>query len=271
MTETPLSGKLKAALFLAAALVFITALQLLSQSAHTDRYFAWTIKPPITAAFLGASYLSTFVLLILAARQRSWDRARVAILPLLVFLPLMVTATFVHLDRFHLNAGTSTARVAGWGWLVLYMVVLVVVPAALLTQRRGLALDRAHAVPLGVIVRMALAVQAAVLIPLGIALFVAPGTLDAVWPWGLSPLTGRTVGAWLAAVGVGAADIAWTNDAPRVRIGGIAYAFFGAAQIVVVLRYAGQVDWGDARTFVYLGFMAAMVATGLAVVRRDDQ
>ena len=112
MTESPLSGKLKAALFLAAALVFITALQLLGQSAHTDRYFAWTIKPPITAAFLGSSYLSTFVLLILAARQRSWDRARVAILPLLVFLPLMVTATFVHLDRFRLNAGTSTARVS---------------------------------------------------------------------------------------------------------------------------------------------------------------
>jgi hypothetical protein len=266
--ETPLSGTLKAALIVAAVLVFVTALQLVSQSSHTDRYFAWTIKPPITAAFLAASYLSALVILVLAAMQRSWDRVRVAISPVLVFLPLMMIATLVHLDRFHLNAGTSSARVAGWGWLVLYAVVLVVIPAALLFQRGGLALDRLHARPLASSMRGALALQAAVLIPVGIGLFVAPGTFDVVWPWDLTPLTGRTVGAWFAAIGVGAVDIAWTNDVARVRIGAIAYAFFGVAEILAVVRYPSQVDWGGARTYVYIGFLAVMAATGVAVVSR---
>src|SRR5207244_6570123 len=43
----------------------------------TDTLFAWTIKPPLTAAFLGGSYITALVLEILAARERVWVRTRV--------------------------------------------------------------------------------------------------------------------------------------------------------------------------------------------------
>jgi hypothetical protein len=43
-------------LYIAATLVFIAGIQLFVLTEHTDRFFAWTIGVPLTAAFLGAGY-----------------------------------------------------------------------------------------------------------------------------------------------------------------------------------------------------------------------
>ena len=36
--------------------------------------FAWTIQPPLTAAFLGAGYAAGFVLVVLSLRDPVWAR-----------------------------------------------------------------------------------------------------------------------------------------------------------------------------------------------------
>lgn len=54
-------------------------------------------------------------------------------------------------------------------------------------------------------VKAILGLQAVVLIPLGIALFLLPNTVAELWPWALPPLSGRAVSAWLIAFGVLAA------------------------------------------------------------------
>jgi len=62
--------------------VLLTALatnQLYILSAHTDSYFAWTIKPPLTAAFLGAGYAAGLVLVLLGLRAQAWVEARIAV------------------------------------------------------------------------------------------------------------------------------------------------------------------------------------------------
>ena len=47
---------MRALLAVAAVLVFLAGTQLFVFSTRTARYFAWTIDPPMTAAFLGAHY-----------------------------------------------------------------------------------------------------------------------------------------------------------------------------------------------------------------------
>ena len=63
-------------LWVTAALVFAQSVPLTLRSDRTDRFFAWTIDVPVTAAFLGAGYLAAGVLELSAARRPTWQEAR---------------------------------------------------------------------------------------------------------------------------------------------------------------------------------------------------
>jgi hypothetical protein len=68
--------------------------------------------------------------------ERLWTNARVAVPAVLTFVPLMLLATFIHLNRFHLGARSASARVAGWGSLSPHVAVVAVVPVRLIAQWR---------------------------------------------------------------------------------------------------------------------------------------
>ena len=265
MRQRELTRTLSWTLLFATLLVFVTGLQLFVFADKTDRYFAWTIHPPLMAAFLGASYWGACVMLGLAGRERFWVNARIAVPAILTFTPLMLLATFIHLDRFHLGAGTTSGRVAGWGWLVLYVVVVAVVPAGLIVQRRVRGSDPQRTEALPQRLRGLLALHAAVAAPLGIALYVAPRWANAAWFWPLTPLTAQALGAWLLTIAVLALNAAIENDRRRVRLALIGYAVFGALQIIALARYSGDVDWTDARTWIYAGLLASAI-TGPSVL-----
>src|SRR6266849_5011445 len=89
--------------YVAAFLVLAVGTILFLGSTHTARYFAWTIKPPLTAAFLGANYWAAVALELLAARERVWARVRVAFAPVLMFTLVTFFVTLIYLDHFHLH------------------------------------------------------------------------------------------------------------------------------------------------------------------------
>ena len=76
---------LRLLLYLGRILVFIAGTQLFVLAEQTDLYFARAIKPPLTAAGLGASYRGTRLFGFLSAREKIWARARDAI-PSVIFL-----------------------------------------------------------------------------------------------------------------------------------------------------------------------------------------
>src|SRR5258707_2712798 len=106
----PVTAGMRRMLYVAAALVFLAGIPLFLLTEHTDRFFAWTIQSHLTAAFLGAAYWASFVLEILAARQRLWTRARSAVPAVLIFTALTLVVTLLHLDRFHFNAPELLTR-----------------------------------------------------------------------------------------------------------------------------------------------------------------
>jgi hypothetical protein len=256
----------------AAVLVFVTGLQLIAVTDDTDKYFAWTIKPPLTAAFLGAGYWAACVLLGVGALERYWADVRAAVIAVGVFVPLMFAATLVHLDRFHLGAGTATARAAGWGWLVFYVVVVGVVPAAVAVQLvtvRGD--DPPRSAPLASWTRAVLTLQGLVLAGIGIPLYAAPADVATIWPWELTPLTGRAVAAWLVGVGIAALAAVRENDYVRLRTLFAANVLLGCLQLVGVLRYTGTLDWSSAGSWLYVVFLSTMVAVGAHGWHRGTQ
>jgi len=97
-------------------------------------------------------------------------------------------------------------------------------------------------------------------------LFVWPGAL-AAWPWPLSALTSRAVGAWLISFGVAAGAALLENDLGRLRAPAVAYLVFAVAELLAVLRYRSTLDWGTAPAWLYLAFLVLVGVTAAAGVR----
>jgi hypothetical protein len=263
MVERPLIRATRLLLLAYAALGLAAGVPLYLGTEKTDEYFAWTIQPPLTAAFLGAAYWASCVLNLLVSREREWARARVALPAGLAFTTLMLAATLLHLERFHLGSGEAVARGVAWSWLVLYIAVPPLTLAFVIRQELLPGADAPRRTPLPRGIRVPLVCQAAVMIALGVALVVAPASADGAWPWMLTPLTARASGAWLVGVGVVAAHAAWENDLVRVRAALIAYAVLGALEAVALARYSGTLDWDGAAGWLYLLFLMSVLAVGL--------
>lgn len=101
-------------LLAAGVLVFLAGFQLFILTEQTNLYFAWTIQPPLTAAFLGAGYWASFLLEIFAAREKVWAKARIAVPAVFTFTTLTLVATLLHLDRFHFNSLNQFAQTAAY-------------------------------------------------------------------------------------------------------------------------------------------------------------
>ncbi|RBY81749.1 hypothetical protein DQ238_06970 [Geodermatophilus sp. TF02-6] len=251
-----------------ALLTAIAVVTLFVLAGQTDRSFAWTIAPPLTAAFMGAGYAAGFVLVVLSLRDGVWARTRVPLLTILVFVVITLAATLLHLDRFHFAAEfadrPALARAAAWFWFAVYVVVPVGMLALLLPQERAPGVDPPARHPVPRVLRGLLAAESAVLTVVGAALFVAPATATTLWPWTLTPLTARVVAAWLVAFGVATALAAGTGDLERLRTAAIAYTVFGVLVAVSVLRFPGTVAWGDPAAWVFTAVVVAVIGTGAA-------
>jgi hypothetical protein len=242
-------------------LVFLAGIQLYILSEQTDHYFAWTIAPPLTAAFLGAGYWSALVSSIYALRERTWVRVRSNLPPALTATVLLLIATLIHIDRFHLNSPVFITWLAAWVWVIVYVVVPPLAIGVFLVQGRlpGANAASRHNLPRGL--RVLLIALAVVSLVIGLALFLAPQATAPAWPWALTPLTARAVGAWFCAMGVTAAVILWEDDLERVSGPLLALCTFASLQLVALLRYLGSVDWAKPGAWLYVLWLLAILLT----------
>jgi hypothetical protein len=247
-------------LYAAAVLVFLAGVQLYVFPLRTDRWFAWTIGSPMTAVFLGASYWSAVALEVGAARAARWSDARIAVPAVFVFTTLTLVVTVVHLDLFHLDGDLPlSTRAVTWTWLAVYVLVPVLMVMAWIVQRR---LPDEPAAPSGLpgVVRAVLVALAAVLIGTGVALLVWPTWADAAWPWALTPLTARAVGAWLVGLGTAAAHARLLDDRRSLRILAATGATFAVLQATALVRHGSEVDWSGAPAAAYVAVLVTLAA-----------
>lgn len=248
-------------------LTLVATNQLFVLATRTATLFSWTIQPPMSAAFLGASYAAGCVLSVLALRTRSWRDARTPLITVLVFAVLTLVATLLHLDRFHFGAPGLVARSAAWIWLGVYLVVPIALLVVVVRQARALSAsprDTATRTALPRWLLGLLGLQAVVLGLTAVGLFLAPSVTARWWPWMLTPLTARMIAAWLAALAVAALLSLRKHDVDRVRIPAVAYVVFGVLQLVALLLHGDVVAWGSAAAAVYVTALVVALGTGVA-------
>jgi hypothetical protein len=170
-----LTAGMRRLLIFTAGLGVIIGVQLFVLTESTERYFAWTINIPLSAAFLGGAYWGGVTLLMLAARERMWARARIAVPPMVILSIAMLGATFLHLDLFHIR-GTAppAARGAAYGWIASYALVPLGLVVLWVGQRRGPGPEPPRIHRLRGWLRWALGAHGVVLVLLGADLLLLP-------------------------------------------------------------------------------------------------
>jgi hypothetical protein len=247
----------------AAFLAGIAGIQLYILAEHTDQYFAWTIANPLSAAFIGAGFWTGTVLLLMSVPERAWANIRIALAAVGPFVPLMLVITLLHVDRFHLRSSDLNAQIAAWAWLIVYIAVPFAVVGIVAAQLLAPGGDpqKDAAVPLWM--RVLTGINALAALVVGLALLLFPEQLFSLWPWALTALTGRAIGVGFIAVGCASMQFIRDNSWSRSRVGALPYLLMGLLQLLSLLRFAGQVEWGRPGTWLYLLFMLGVVGGGL--------
>ena len=233
----------------------------------TDRWFAWTVSPPISAAVLGAGYFGSIVMVFEARRARRWVDARVVILSTLLFASLTLAVTLLHIDKFHFDTGANSARVAAFAWLVIYVVVPPFVLFLVVQQHRAPGVEpERDGTLLPLPARVLLLVEGGLLVALGVVLFGGAERAE-FWPWKLTDLTARAISAWLIALGAMLALCAWEREVARTRYALHSVAAAALLWILAVSRFRSSVQW-DFGAALTVAVPVLLIATVIAALQR---
>jgi hypothetical protein len=250
----------------ATVLVVLAGTSLYLAPEQTADWFAWTVTPPVTATVLGAAYWASAVVEWTSARATAWADARIAVPSVFTFTVLTLVVTLVHLDRFHVGAENALRpQVIAWAWLAIYAVVPVLLGFAWWGQRRVAGVDPARH-PLPPVARATCVAMAVVLGTQGLLMLLAPAAVVTWWPWDLTDLTARAIGAWLVGLAVSAAGVARENDACRSRPVAWGALVLPALAGIGLARYSDDVDWASAGSWAVLAVLVAWAVLGGALV-----
>lgn len=222
---------------------------------HTKRLFAWTITPTMTPMVLASAYLGGAYFFVRVTRETRWSVVRTGFASVTLFASLLGVATVVHWDRF--NHGHP----AFWVWAALYFTAPFLVLTAWLLNRRHAAAPRPDELRLGRPSAVVTGLVGLLALVQGVVMFVAPARVIPVWPWTLTPLTCRVVGAvlCLGAAGIGVlVDRRWTSVRLMLQVEVIMVVLM----LVAGLRARSELDPGRPLTWLLLvGFLGVLAGS----------
>lgn len=212
---------------------------------RTDRLFAWTIRPDMTAMMLAAAYFGGLFFFWRVTRETHWHRVQIGFPAVLGFATLLSVATALHWDRFH------PGHISFIAWASLYFVTPFLVFGTWWANRRADsgALEAGDAL-LAPAWRALFVCIGVVTLTVGVGMFIWPQLAIPVWPWMLTPLTARMVGALFTLPGVVglliARDGRWsaTRTLVQAQLIGIALILLGALRDRASFDFSNFPAWG---------------------------
>ncbi|GAA2482138.1 hypothetical protein [Terrabacter carboxydivorans] len=236
--------------------ILLTAFAILyAFPADTGRLFAWTIRPELTPMVLASAYLGGGWFFVRVVHESRWARVSAGLLSVTLFAALLGVATVIHWDRF--NHG----HLAFWLWAALYFTAPFLVVATWGANQRVAAPPRPEEVCVGPVARVVVATGAGLALVQGLVMFVLPSLMIPVWPWLLTPLTCRVVGAVFCLGSAGLVvlvDRRWVRLRLMVEVEVVMLALI----LVGMLRARGDLYPDRPLTWLLLGgFIATLVAS----------
>jgi hypothetical protein len=241
----------RAGIWVLLVLAALNGLFLYFLPAQAETHYAWSIKPSVNAAFIGAGFLAgtvaTGLVLAYATRWRSFSTLPIA---LWVLATTLLAATLIHNDRFKFDYPPT------WVWTFVYAAVPIAIPF-LVARQNANADAEPQRDPKLTPLRIVSAVFGVAILAGAIALYLAPVDLGKHWLWPLTPLLARAVAAWYMLFGTMLVSCAYGMRRPADAI--IPYATLGSWSILLLLLpvlHDEQVSGGG----LWYALMAALLA-----------
>jgi hypothetical protein len=238
--------------------VLVVAFGMLYLFPHrTGELFAWPVGPPMTAMMLGAAYLGGAYFFSRVVLTQQWHTVTLGFIPVSFFAGYLGIATLLHWDAF------TPGHISFILWVILYLTLPFGIAFAWFQNRvtdPHTPDDVYPAIPQAV--RLALGIVGIVLTVASLFLLIAPDVMIPTWPWRLSPLTSRVMGAMFilpGLVGIGIwRDGRWsaTRFILEAQVGSIILILLG-----VVLSY-DDFNWSQFTAWTFTGGMT-LLCTGL--------
>jgi hypothetical protein len=226
-------------------------------------HYAWSIKPPVSAAFIGAGFLAGTLVtgLVLGATKR-WRSLQTLPPALWVLATSLLVATIVHHGKCKFDYPPT------WVWVIVYAGVPLAVPILVYRQRRA-AESRPAADPTLRTTKLLSAVIGALLLAGAIALYAAPVAVGKHWPWLLTPLLGRVVAAWYALFGTMLVSCAiGLRHASEAVLPYVTLAAWCVLLLALPLLHPGDVDTGTTAFWLWTAGMVVLLALAAHALSR---
>jgi hypothetical protein len=215
---------------------------------HTDKTFAWTIRPTMTPMMLASAYIGGVVYFAGVVRAQNWSHIHVGFLPVTAFAAILGVATVLHWDRFnHQHISFVT-------WTALYMTTpFLVIATWLRNRRRDSGALGQNDVRIPAAWRWLMGSAGAIAAVTSLLLFLQPALMITVWPWVLTPLTARVISAMFILPGLVGLGIAWDARWSAARLILQAQGFSIFFILLSVLRAWAEFDVDNIVTFLFVG------------------
>jgi len=204
----------------------------------SGEHFAWAIKPPMTALFIGAGYLGGAYQFVRLIGGKKWHRYGMAFPPVITFTVAMLAATVMHWDRFDIHHFPFLL------WLILYVVTPFLISWLWWNNRRTDPLTGEPGEPFFPRWASALfAVSGVITLVCAVVAFVHPQYAIDVWSWKLSPLTARILAGWFGLMGVGSLVLARERRWSACRVALQSFMLWHG--LVLVGAFMHSTDFGE--------------------------
>jgi hypothetical protein len=209
----------------------------------TGIYFAWPVKPELTAMYLGAGFILRSYFGYHLWRERDWYKLRWSMAGDFTFLGVLFTATWWHIDEmnWHLTGVSDGLRIFSLVIAHVWILAYTFEPLTIyLLEPHGPEADAPVPTSLSegaVLPLMKNVLLAFFYIGTGIAalLFFNIKFADMRWPWELNPFDARIMAAWPAAVAVWSVTMQKMKDWTEIKIGVRAILLFVLALFIIWL------------------------------------
>jgi hypothetical protein len=218
----------------------------------TKRLFAWTINPTMTSMVLASAYLGGAYFFLRVLREQHWNVVKTGFLSVALFASLLGAATILHWDKF------NHRHVAFWIWTALYFSTPFLVFGTWFANRRFAAPARVDELRIGRVSRWVVGLIGLLALIQGIVMFLAPTAVIAIWPWTLTPLTCRVVGA-IFCLGSAGIEVVFDPRWSTLRLMLQVESLMVALMLVAAVRARGQFDTGRPVTWLMLGGFAGVL------------